>query len=342
MAGTHAINLQASEASVLPRTDKYIMRVQHHLCKQPSRRDSKIHHSNRKEAQIYEEEVAMSYPPHGNGYGPPPNSYVPQPQNSHNGGPPQQQTPMANPQYFTQNQASYAMNDYSNDRYYPPASSTGPVQSQPQSYEQPQFISPSQLLQQAPAPSQIQQTYQQTSSIPLPTSASPQAFINPKMAPIKQAVSEVDMPMLLTSLAEEYFSAAHSIAPAVLLSMTGDNLKMYGRLIATGLGCLHTALRNVKLAPRVEAKIRLRYAAILFEETEDLMEAESTLTKGIALCERVAISFRFYCILPLTTHQNHYFDLKYAMQFLLAQFMAKKSPKASIKVIDGHISEAQA
>jgi hypothetical protein len=30
------------------------------------------------------------------------------------------------------------------------------------------------------------------------------------------------------------------------------------------------------------------------------------------------------------------------MQFLLAQFMARKSPKASMKALDGHISEAQA
>ena len=42
------------------------------------------------------------------------------------------------------------------------------------------------------------------------------------------------------------------------------------------------------------------------------------------------------------TGQNHYYDLKYAMQFLLAQFMAKKNPKASMKALDGHVSEAEA
>lgn len=40
--------------------------------------------------------------------------------------------------------------------------------------------------------------------------------------------------------------------------------------------------------------------------------------------------------------QNHYYDLKYAMQFLLAQFMAKKNPKASMKALDGHVSESEA
>jgi hypothetical protein len=44
----------------------------------------------------------------------------------------------------------------------------------------------------------------------------------------------------------------------------------------------------------------------------------------------------------LTTPQNHYYDLKYAMQFLLAKFMAKKNPKAAMKALDGHINEADA
>lgn len=30
------------------------------------------------------------------------------------------------------------------------------------------------------------------------------------------------------------------------------------------------------------------------------------------------------------------------MQFLLAQFMAKKNPKASVKALDGYISDAEA
>jgi hypothetical protein len=63
----------------------------------------------------------------------------------------------------------------------------------------------------------------------------------------------------------------------------------YQKLIATGLACLETVLnRNHKLQPRVEAKLLLRYASILCEETTNTMEAETALTKGITLCEKVS------------------------------------------------------
>lgn len=89
------------------------------------------------------------------------------------------------------------------------------------------------------------------------------------------------------SLAEEFFEAAHSLAPSIALSMTSANVKAYEKLIATGLGCLETALKNVRLLPRVEATIRLRFAGVLYEETENFMEAETALSKGITLCDRV-------------------------------------------------------
>lgn len=94
--------------------------------------------------------------------------------------------------------------------------------------------------------------------------------------------------MLLVSLAEEFFDAASELAPTVAMNMTEENIEAYNELIATGLGCLDTALKKVRLAPRVEAKIRLRYAGVLFEETENFMEAETALSKGIVLCERVS------------------------------------------------------
>ena len=98
------------------------------------------------------------------------------------------------------------------------------------------------------------------------------------------------MDKLLISLAEEYFDAAHQIAPSVSLCMTGDHVGTYSRLIALGLGCLDTALKRVKLGFREEANIRLRYATVLYEETQNSMEADTTLSKGIALCERVRYS----------------------------------------------------
>jgi hypothetical protein len=66
-------------------------------------------------------------------------------------------------------------------------------------------------------------------------------------------------------------------------------MEEYHALIATGLSCLETVLQTGKLLPRQEALVRLRYAAVLFEETENYAEAETALSKGISLCEKVFI-----------------------------------------------------
>lgn len=110
------------------------------------------------------------------------------------------------------------------------------------------------------------------------------------MAPFKAEDTPVDKAKLLTALAEEYFDAAHELAGAAAFSMTVTHIEAYESLIATGLGCLDTALKHVRLQPRDEAIMRLRYAGVLFEETENSMEAETALGKGIALCERVCAS----------------------------------------------------
>ena len=40
-------------------------------------------------------------------------------------------------------------------------------------------------------------------------------------------------------------------------------------------------LQNWRLQPRMEALVRLRYARILFEETDNNLEAETALSKGV-------------------------------------------------------------
>ena len=158
--------------------------------------------------------------------------------------------------------------------------------SQPQQQPQtaPQFISPAQLFEQ-PAHTQT-----------LPQYMSPQQMFKPPRTAASNTSArmvstsadvESDLPNLLISLAEEYFEAAHKLAPSIAGSMFPENVDAYQKLIATGLGCLETALKNAKLSPRIEANIRLRYAGMLYEETENCMEAETALSKGIALCERV-------------------------------------------------------
>ncbi len=93
--------------------------------------------------------------------------------------------------------------------------------------------------------------------------------------------------MLLIALSEEYFAAAHNLGPSVARFMSKDLVNEYQNLIATGLGCLEASLRKMRLPPRLEAKVRLRYASVLFEETENYMEAETALSQGIILCEQV-------------------------------------------------------
>jgi Cohesin loading factor len=109
-----------------------------------------------------------------------------------------------------------------------------------------------------------------------------------KSQPKDQAKSQpVDTPALLIALAEEYFVAAHKIGPSVTRVMSKDLVNEYQKLIATGLGCLESTFKKMRLAPRMEAKVRLRYAGVLFEETENYMEAETALSQGIILCEQV-------------------------------------------------------
>jgi hypothetical protein len=176
--------------------------------------------------------------------------------------------------------------NYANNGFYAPAHPQ-------QQVEQPQFISPAQLFQQPPASSLPPHPSQHRINGRAPSN--PPAYNSPMMAPLPAANTQPDTASLLIALAEEYFQAAHELAPAVALSMTVADVEAYEGLIATGLGCLDTALRRVKLQPRVEANIRLRYAGVLFEETENSMEAETALTKGIALCERVCLGTLGIC-----------------------------------------------
>jgi hypothetical protein len=98
---------------------------------------------------------------------------------------------------------------------------------------------------------------------------------------------------VLIGVAEDCFARAQSAVRDVARSREANDVNEYCKLIATGLGCLEAALQTKNLAPRLEAKMRLRYAGLLVDETENLMKAETALTKGIALCEKVKLIVRF-------------------------------------------------
>ncbi|KAI1636414.1 cohesin loading factor-domain-containing protein [Biscogniauxia mediterranea] len=135
----------------------------------------------------------------------------------------------------------------------------------------------------------------------------------------------LDTNSLLICVAEEFFEKARKSSLDVAETVNAQSLHEYQKLVATGLGCLEVALQSNKLAPRLEARIRLRYASILCEETNNVMEAETALTKGITLCER-----------------NRFADLKYLMQFLQVKLLfSQRKERAAMIAVDGRIRDAE-
>lgn len=92
----------------------------------------------------------------------------------------------------------------------------------------------------------------------------------------------------MVAVAEECFDKARGSVHDVAMSLNATRIDEYQKLISTGLACLEACLQSNRLSPRQEAKMRLRYATIVLEETENPMEAETAVTKGISLCEKVS------------------------------------------------------
>lgn len=144
----------------------------------------------------------------------------------------------------------------------------------------------------------------------------------PQSAP---SAPPLDYQILLLSMAEEYFAAAYGRGSMADMVRRETEVQEYYKLIATGLGCLEAVLKHFKLQPESEAIVRLRYATVLYEETENTMEAEEALSKGISICDR-----------------HRFFDLKYDMQHLLTRILFQKNKRAAFKFIDGIMKDAEA
>ncbi|KAF2731440.1 hypothetical protein EJ04DRAFT_498769 [Polyplosphaeria fusca] len=133
-----------------------------------------------------------------------------------------------------------------------------------------------------------------------------------------------DLTVLLLSAADEYISAARNMAPTAAASLKATELAQYYQLMATGLSCMETVLKRFNQNPRDEARLTLRYASLLVEETENTAEIDAVLAKGIALCERSRLQ-----------------DLKYSMQHLQARYQFKSSHRAALKSLDKVIQDAE-
>ena len=125
-----------------------------------------------------------------------------------------------------------------------------------------------------------------------------------------------DQHLLLVTLAEEYLLLAQKVE---------DDPVTYGKLISTALGCFEAVFKHLKLQPNLEAEVRLRYAVVLHEQTNDLMELEETLSQGIMLCER-----------------HKMFEMKYNMQYLLCQVLFQRNPRASFTLLENIVKTVEA
>ena len=226
------------------------------------------------------------------------------------------------------NQASYFANNRERPQY---SQNYGPsFQQQPFSNHQNPLPTRSGVAVVIPIPGQHKsQGYKSPSksaaAVVSKPSLSPARSTNPAFRKNAPAAPPLDYPLLLISLAEEYFAAAYSRGAMVVLSQQDFEARIYYKYLSTGLGCLEAVLKHFRLQPQTEAKVRLRYATVLYEETENVTEAEEALSKGIAICER-----------------HRLYNQKYNMQYLLARILYIRNPRASIKFVDGTIQDLEA
>ncbi|KAK6510728.1 hypothetical protein TWF506_009830 [Arthrobotrys conoides] len=125
--------------------------------------------------------------------------------------------------------------------------------------------------------------------------------------------------LLFLALADSYLNTAHSTG----IKESFDP-ELYQTLVAAALRCFEAALSEFKLQPKFEAALRLRYASVLEEETENVTDAEEILHKGI-----------------LIAGKNNFQDLKFAMQHLLVRIMFRMKPKAAFILLSQQIKETE-
>lgn len=147
----------------------------------------------------------------------------------------------------------------------------------------------------------------------------------PETPRASQQRPSVDRARILLTLAEEFIDGAHDLGSACETSYDGQEEEKYYNLLATGLGCIEAVLLKCKLQPGQEAAVRLYHGRLLYEETEDMNEAEETLCKGIALADR-----------------HKLFDLRYNMQHLLMKILFQTRRAAAFKSLEKIIKDAEA
>ncbi|CAJ0554095.1 Ff.00g126070.m01.CDS01 [Fusarium sp. VM40] len=198
---------------------------------------------------------------------------------------------------------------------------------QSQSHPQPQPPPPP---HQQPAQIQPQNTTPRIKPSPLSSVANSPAISTRSPSITKRSPASTHKPRpvdnvhIMVAVAEECFDKARGSVHDVAMSLDGALLDEYQKLISTGLACLEACLQSNRLSPRQEAKMRLRYATVLLEETENSMEAETAITKGISLCEKNGLA-----------------DLKYCMHYIRLKLLFQRNHKAALNATDRQIADCE-
>lgn len=129
---------------------------------------------------------------------------------------------------------------------------------------------------------------------------------------------------MLLSAADEYVAAARGMGSLIIRDRKEADLRQYYKLMSTAMGCMDAVLKDFSMLPRDEAKLRLRYATLLVEETDNTTDIDAVISKQISLCGRCRLQ-----------------DLKYATMHLQARYQFKTNHRAALKSLDKPISEAE-
>lgn len=215
-----------------------------------------------------------------------------------------------------------------------PQVQTTPQRPSSQSYQQqrPVQMTPTQQLatHQTPARQASSQASSKPRSHPkvvIPRPQSHQLTSPTKVAPahLTQKTLPADMLVMLLSAADEYIAAARGMGSSIARQRKTGDVQQYCKLMSTAMGCMDAVLRKYNMQPREEARLRLRYASLLIEETDNTNEIDEVLSKGISLSARCRLQ-----------------DLKYSMLHVQARYQYQTNRRAAFKALDKNISEAEA
>lgn len=197
-----------------------------------------------------------------------------------------------------------------------PVQQSRPVQTTPMQQTQSQHTSSQQSSSQMKSHPKVVIPLPPSHQLTSPTKAAP--------AQLPQKTSPTDLSVMLLSVADEYIATARSIGSTITRQKKTGDIRQYYKLMSTAMGCMDAALRKFNMQPRDEAKLRLRYASLLIEETDNTTEIDEILSKGISLCARCRLQ-----------------DLRYSMLHLQARYQYQTNRRAAFKALDKNISEAE-